>query len=268
MTVGVLVLGTGDVGSAVAYTLLQSGAQVVMHDTLAPSHARRGMAFVDAVFEGSCQLDGIVAKRVPLSSVLGVIEQLSAISIVVEDLDTVLQALPLDILIDARMRKRADPSSLIDPGFLSIGLGPNFVAGETVDYAIETAWGDELGRVISIGGTRSLVGEPRSLGGYGRERFTYADSFGHFSTCRRIGDVVQAGEPVAALSGKVLSAPLTGRLRGLSHDGAEIDVGAKVIEIDPRGDDAVVFGLGERPLRIAEGVLDAIHGAGIELRRK
>jgi len=33
---------------------------------------------------------------------------------------------------------------------------------------------------------------------------------------------------------------------------------AKVVEVDPRGDPALCFGLGERPQRIAQGVLDAV----------
>jgi xanthine dehydrogenase accessory factor len=33
---------------------------------------------------------------------------------------------------------------------------------------------------------------------------------------------------------------------------------AKVIEVDPRGDAAAAFGLGERPRRIAEGVFKAL----------
>ena len=37
-----------------------------------------------------------------------------------------------------------------------------------------------------------------------------------------------------------------------------MEQGTKVIEIDPRGDDADIYGIGERPRRIAEGVLAAL----------
>jgi xanthine dehydrogenase accessory factor len=54
-------------------------------------------------------------------------------------------------------------------------------------------------------------------------------------------------------------APLSGRVRGLVHDGAQVSKGAKLVEIDPRGEAAQVYGLGERPKRIAAGVLRAVQ---------
>lgn len=45
-------------------------------------------------------------------------------------------------------------------------------------------------------------------------------------------------------------------------DGAiAVDEGTKILEIDPRGDPSQVFGLGERPVKIAHGVLAAIRQA-------
>ena len=44
---------------------------------------------------------------------------------------------------------------------LTIGLGPNFVAGETVDFAVETSWGDALGAVIKRGPTLALAPSKR-----------------------------------------------------------------------------------------------------------
>jgi xanthine dehydrogenase accessory factor len=59
-----------------------------------------------------------------------------------------------------------------------------------------------------------------------------------------------------------VTAPLRGVLRGgLTHDGVPVAAGTKVIEIDPRGNPALVHGIGERPARIAAGVLRAIDAA-------
>ena len=55
-----------------------------------------------------------------------------------------------------------------------------------------------------------------------------------------------------------MRAPMGGVLRGLTRSGVEVAVRTKVIEVDPRGDPVGVFGLGERPRRIAEGVLKAM----------
>ncbi|MBR0646609.1 hypothetical protein, partial [Plastoroseomonas hellenica] len=58
-----------------------------------------------------------------------------------------------------------------------------------------------------------------------------------------------------------LRAPLAGVIRGLTRGGVAVALHAKVIEVDPRGDPAAAFGLGERPSRIADGVVRALHQA-------
>ena len=65
-----------------------------------------------------------------------------------------------------------------------------------------------------------------------------------------------------AIGDEALPAPLDGILRGLVHDGVPVDVGAKVVEVDPRGDLEKVYGIGPRPARIAAGVLAAMRGVG------
>jgi xanthine dehydrogenase accessory factor len=52
-------------------------------------------------------------------------------------------------------------------------------------------------------------------------------------------------------------------IRGLTRNGVEVALRTKVIEVDPRGDPAAAFGLGERPRRIAEGVLKALDRARV-----
>jgi xanthine dehydrogenase accessory factor len=64
----VLVRGVGDVGSAVAVVLFRAGYAVALHDEAAPTAPRRGMAFVDAVFDGRATLDGLTAVRVNASA--------------------------------------------------------------------------------------------------------------------------------------------------------------------------------------------------------
>ena len=216
----VLVRGIGDVGSAVAYVLADAGFAVLIHDDPAPTYTRRGMAFVDAVFEGPTRLAQRIGKRAAA--------------------------------------RRSIPARQIGLAPLTIGLGPCFTAGETVHVAVETVWGDQLGRVVKQGCTLEQ-GEPRPLGGHGRERFVYGRQRGVFRTARSIGEKVQAGEPIGALGRETLCASLAGCIRGLTHDGVLVEANTKVIEIDLRGDAAAAFGLGERPRLIAEGVLREIR---------
>jgi lactate dehydrogenase-like 2-hydroxyacid dehydrogenase len=59
----VVVLGAGDIGSAVAHRLFRGACAVVIHEDPKPTTTRRGMAFADAVFDGRTSLDGIDAVR-------------------------------------------------------------------------------------------------------------------------------------------------------------------------------------------------------------
>jgi xanthine dehydrogenase accessory factor len=113
-------------------------------------------------------------------------------------------------LIDARMRKRAVPDGQRGLAPLTVGLAPNFIAGENVDLAIEMSWGDHLGVVIEAGSTLPLAGEPRPIGGIGRARFVYAPDAGHVVTGARIGDRVEQGAVVATIGELPLSAPIGG----------------------------------------------------------
>lgn len=255
----VLIRGSGDIGSAVAHLLLSAGHAVAIHDVALPAAPRRGMAFADAIFDGARELDGVRARRVDLdeldSAALGGDEVLVNVA---PELDDVLAAVRPDVLVDARMRKRAQPEAQRGLAPLTIGLGPNFVAGETTDLAIETQWGDDLGTVVAQGPTKPLGGEPRAFDGHARDRFVYAPVGGVLRTDKAIGQHVAAGETVATIGDEPLRAPLEGILRGLVHDGVTVGEDAKVIEVDPRGDLTKVYGIGPRPRRIAEGVLEAI----------
>ncbi len=113
--------------------------------------------------------------------------------------------------------------------------------------------------MIWHGPTRALAGEPRLLGGHGRDRYVYAPATGTFRTAHQIGDDVAAGNAVASIDDLPVMAPLSGCLRGLCRDGVPVATGTKVIEVDPRGGAAIVTGIGERPRQIADGVLAAIQ---------
>jgi xanthine dehydrogenase accessory factor len=257
----VLVRGSGDVGSAVAHVLLRAGYGVVLHDVERPAAPRRGMAFTDAVFDGSGELDGVRARRVDDTVALArALAARDVVCVTTAGLGFVLATVQPDVLVDGRMRKREEPERQRDLAPLTIGLGPNFVAGETTHVAIETQWGDALGTVVREGPTCALGGEPRSFDGHARDRFVYAPVAGVLRTGAAIGDRVSAGDVVATIGDEQLRAPLDGILRGLTHDDVAVTRGLKVVEVDPRGDPSSAFGLGARPRRIAEGVLAAIRG--------
>lgn len=141
----VLVRGVDDIGSAVAVVLFRAGYSVVLHDDPLPTASRRGMAFTDTVFDGTAMLDGVAARRVDLLAALNdATITREAVPITTDPLQAVLEAVEWSALVDARMRKHAVPECQRGLAPLTIGLGPNFIAGQTVDLAIETGRGERL----------------------------------------------------------------------------------------------------------------------------
>ncbi len=256
----VLVRGTNDVASAVARALHESTYAVVLHEDGPPATSRRGMAFADAVFDGTAQLAGVTAERVDdPARIVAALGAAGRVPLTLAPLADVLRLVEPEVLVDARMRKRAVPEPQRGWAPLTVGLGPNFVAGHTVDVAIETAWGDALGAVVESGSPSALAGEPRAILGHTRDRFVYAPAAGIFRTGRTIGELVKTGEVIGTIASTPLTAPLAGLLRALTRDGVPVTAGTKVIEIDPRGAGAVYQGIGERPVRIATGVMEALR---------
>lgn len=245
-----LVRGCGDIGSAVAHALFSAGHAVLIHDVADPAFARRGMAFTDAMYGDSATLAGVTGRRTSdVFSVRWMLEQRREIPLAAENLAKILDYLRPQVLIDARMNKRSVPERQSGLAPLTIGLGPNFVAGDTTDLVVETAW-EALGRIIASGSSMPLSGEPRPINGYGRERYVYAPAEGRFETDCKIGASVVRGEPVACIGTAVVRAPLDGCLRGITHKGAAVKAGTKVVEVDPRGNPARAFGIAERPGKI------------------
>jgi xanthine dehydrogenase accessory factor len=256
----ILVRGSGDVASAAAHLLFRSGFAVVMHESPQPTATRRKMAFTDAVFDGSAWLEGLEGRRIDdLSVLLAALEARQFIPLSVADFALVLREAAPAVLVDARMRKHSQPETQRGLAPLTLGLGPGFEAGQTVDVAIETGRGPDLGRVIRSGAAAPLWGEPVALAGHARDRYVYAPLEGIFRTGMQVGDQVRRGQVVAEINGQPLTAPLDGVLRGLTRDGVPVAFKTKVIEVDPRGQDAQVSGIAERPAKIAQGVLQAVQ---------
>jgi xanthine dehydrogenase accessory factor len=256
----ILVRGANDVASAAAHRLFTAGYSVVIHETPQPTTARRKMSFTDSVFDGRAALEGLEARLLKRLYLLrGALAAHQVIPVVVKDFHELLRTLHPQILVDARMRKHLQPEPQRGLAEFTIGLGPNFTAGDSVDVAIETSWGNSLGQIIGHGATNSLQGEPREIDGHARDRYVYAPVAGTFHTTFQIGEPVSQGQEIARINATPLHAPITGVLRGLTRDGVPVTPRTKVIEVDPRAQGAQVSGIGERPARIAEGVLTAIQ---------
>ena len=260
MTARCLIRGTGDIGSAIAVAMFRAGYPVILHDSPFPNYSRRGAAFVDALLDGEAEVGEVIARLCrDVSEIDRALAAQDAIPVSSGEFAAVLAASNPRVLVDARMRKRATPEPQRGLAKFTIGLGPNFVAGETTDLVIETAWGDSLGASIESGRSLPLSGEPKPVDGIGRERYVYAPANGVVVTDRRIGDQVSVGAEIARIGENILVAPIAGRLRGLTRSGVQVNVGTKVIEVVPESAAYLVRGIGRRQRVIADAVLDAVR---------
>lgn len=255
----VLILGTNEIASAVAVRLKREGYRVVVSHDPFPPVIRRGMAFYDALFEDQVEIDGMRGRRA--GTILEIAEALADKRVIPVTALQFSDLLPLrvpDILIDARIQKHRVTPILRKIVNLSIGLGPNFVAGVNCDIAIETH-PDHAGELLEAGATQPADGVPRFLGGIGRERFIYSARSGVWRTPLDIGSRIFKGYVIGRLDGLPVAAPMDGRLRGLARDGLSIPSGVKLVEIDPRGSAARWAGTDDTGRTIAEATLRAIY---------
>src|SRR5262245_20498478 len=170
----VVIKGGGDVGSAVAHLLYRHGYLPVIVESPTPTTTRRHMAFASAVFDGEAELEGVRAERVDSREALkALLRWGKVVPVFAGPIESVLTALTPSVVVDARMRKREIAECQIDQAPFVIGLGPGFRAGETVHVVIETNRGPNLGRVIAQGSAEPYTGEPISIAGYKRERYSY-----------------------------------------------------------------------------------------------
>jgi xanthine dehydrogenase accessory factor len=158
------------------------------------------MTFADAVFDRSAELAGVSTRLVDgTESLVRDARCRAFVPMTTGSAAACLAAAAWDVLVDARMRKRAAPEPQRALARLVVGLGPGFVAGGNVDLAVETAWGERLGAVVEAGPTLPLAGEPRTIDGVGRERPAYAPVTSVWRTDLNIGEPVNAGQVVGQI---------------------------------------------------------------------
>lgn len=249
----ILIRGTGEIASAAAHLLHQTGAAVALQTSRPPVAIRRTMAFSDAVFDGVASLEGLTSSRIRSGGELNGLWAAGDIPLLYCDFAEAVAACQWGVLVDARMNKQVVPENQIGLAPLVIGMGPGCTVGSNVDMAIETSW-EALGQIIRHGATLPLRGEPRAVLGHARDRFRYAPKAGIIRAEAEIGQVVGPGEIIAWVDDVPVVAVFEGVVRGLTHDGVPVEAGNKIAEIDPRIGSVRLAGIDERPRRIAEAV--------------
>jgi len=253
----VLIKGGGEVASGVAHRLFRARFKVCLTEIPHPKAVSRGVAFSEAIYEGTKEVEGVVAKLVQSAGDILRVWQESKLPIVVDPEARIRDTLHPDILIDAIMAKRNLGTRLTDAP-LVIGLGPGFQAGKDVHLVVETNNSESLGKVIFDGEAEKNTGVPIPIGGLTFERALHSPEDGLFLANKEIGDPVAAGEVIASVGRQAVIAEIGGVIRALLRSGLQVEKGTKLGEIDPVGNKETCYSIRARMRAIAGGVLEAI----------
>ncbi|PIT00791.1 xanthine dehydrogenase [Bradyrhizobium nitroreducens] len=254
-----VILGTNEIASAIGIQLVRAGYCVVLSHDPDPPVIRRKMAFHDALYTDTAQLEEFVAERVDDGvQVYQALGRPPRILITWLGLLDLLPVRHIDVLIDARLQKRRITPDLRRLARLTIGLGPGFSSTFNCDVAVETRPG-KIGLVTDTRWTDAADGVASSLGDVGAERFVYSQFSGRWHTPIEIGTRVYRDLVLGHLSGVPVLAPRDGILRGVARDGSEVPAGVKLLEVDPRGRDAQWTGTDRRGRAIANATTAAIR---------
>lgn len=254
----VLVKGAGEQASATAHRLFRCGYRVAMTDLERPTAIRRTVAFCSAIYEGGIEIEGVRGVRSTVEAVVALAEgQWPHIPVCVDPGSRLVALWRPDVIVDARILK-TNLDNRRDDAPLVIGLGPGLEAGRDVHFVVETMRGHDLGRIIASGSSSRDTGEPGEIGGYTHERVVRAPADGVFTSLRRIGEQIAAGDLLGSVAGVELRSRIAGVLRGLLWPGLPVTEGFKVADVDPRGDPAMCTTLSDKARIISGSVLEIV----------
>jgi xanthine dehydrogenase accessory factor len=250
--------GAGEMASGVAWRLWQANIRrIFMLEIPQPLAVRRKVSFCEAIYDGRMEVDGVTACRVESKTDIYCAWEKGCIAVMVDPCWKLMAEIAPQVVIDAILAKK-NLGTGISEAPLVIGLGPGFTAGEDVRLVIETNRGHNLGRVLVSGAAEENTGIPGEIGGYAQERVLRAPVAGIFRTEGRIGDMVRRGEPVGDVGGSRIAAGVNGVIRGLLREGTKVDRGAKLGDIDPRGEAGYCYTVSDKALAIGGAALEAI----------
>lgn len=231
----IVLRGGGDLATGVAQKFYRAGFRVLILEVEKPTAIRRGAALSEAVYDGFVQVEDVPCRHIHELKACVPCWQKGVVPIFIDPAaDSVAKLMP-HAVVDAVLAKH-NLGTHRGMAAVTIGLGPGFFAGGDVDAVIETMRGHDLGRLILSGAALPNTGVPGEIAGKSRQRVLHTPVAGEITHIHEIGDIVQEGEPLMEVGGQKMTAPFTGLLRGLIHDGLAVPKGMKVADIDPRTD--------------------------------
>lgn len=229
----IVVRGAGDIATGTIQKLKRAGFSVVSLEVSKPSSIRRNVCLSEAIYDGECNVEDIVAKKADsLEEMYNVLNE-NKVCIIVDSKGDLIEKIKPIAVIDGTLCKKniGTNKSMAE---ITIALGPGYEAGKDVDIVIETNRGHNLGRLIFEGPAEKNTGIPGVIKGYGKERVVYSPCAGKLHIIKDIGDLVEKGEPICKISDEYVYATMSGLLRGMIREGFEVKKGFKIADIDPR----------------------------------
>lgn len=258
----IIVRGGGDLATGTIYKLYKSGFSVLVLEIAKPSAIRRNVAFSEAVYQGTQQVEDvtcILAKSLDEAKTL--LKEGKLVILVDPEGLSIKELKPFAVVDGILAKKNLGTNKDMAP--VTVALGPGFIAGKDVDAVIETKRGHNLGRVLLHGSAAPNTGVPGIINGYGKERVIHSPADGILKNIAKITDTVSKDETIAIVETKngpvPVKASLDGLLRGLIRDGYPVTKGFKIADIDPRAEEYNnCFTISDKARCIAGGVLEAV----------
>ena len=258
----IVVRGGGDLATGTIYKLRKCGFPVLVLETEAPSAIRRNVAFSEAVYQGSQQVEDMTCRLAnSLEQARQWLDENQLVLLVDPAGEAIARLKPMAVVDAILAKKNLGTHREMAP--ITVALGPGFTAGVDVDAVVETKRGHNLGRVLWQGTAAPNTGIPGVIAGYGKERVIHSPAEGILRNVCKITDTVRRGQVIAAVetaAGTVpVEATLDGLLRGLIRDDYPVTRGFKIADIDPRVEEYQnCFTISDKARCIAGGVLEAI----------
>ncbi len=253
----VLIKGAGDLASGVALRLHRAGFPVVMTEIAWPTAVRRTVAFCQCVYDGVAQVEEVTARLAKGAEEATEMLERGEIPVLIDPACKARTELRPAFFVDAVLAKINTGTKITDAPVV-LALGPGFTAGVDCHGVIETKRGHDLGRLITEGSAIPNTGVPGDIGGYTTQRIIRAPADGIFEPLVEIGQRVEEGQPVARVGGGVVTAQLTGIVRGMLQEGLHVVRGMKAGDIDPRCEVRHCFTVSDKARAIGGGVLEGM----------
>lgn len=259
----VIIRGGGDLASGTIHRLYRCGYRILVLECEKPTAIRRMVSFCEAVYDGQSSVEGVLCRKINSIEECEAVWAAGEIPLMVDTEGDILKKYRPAALVDAILAKR-NLGTKRDMSDLTIALGPGFVAGDDVDYVVETMRGHNLARVITKGAALPNTGVPGMIAGFGKERVIHAPASGEIHCISKIADIVEKDQILAWIGDTPVRASLTGVLRGIIRDGFTVPKGMKIADIDPRKEQKKnCFTISDKARCIAGSVVEILLSEGV-----